>query len=595
MKKMFLLLFLMMFLSPIFAVEEGSIADTLENTTDSVCTMDVKECWDGSFVSRNPSRNCEFYACPIQNDLDVDVCAKQIKELNIKIEHEFNPLLIRIEKLYAEFREQERIYLVALKEYEMCLNQTKQDNENSVRNLPTTSKMTANIILSNSRITNLESANKLSDIDKEISNAEKITTTDEMIENIVINDISILETKDFSSNSDKCLREKEKYDIEQQKLKKLKEQINQLKLQHKEIIETMSHLKKEKNILIEKCTQKNTIEICNIPQDLILQEKELIKEINTLTQLSLNSLKKDEHLEKLKILRNEYRLIQEKINVIKESCNRQKNQPVEIEKPCAEKDEIKKILEELYNLVNNTLDEKEIYLLKEKIIYYEEKLNNFSCDGIKTEDQKTEYLEKKIKELESEKERLKSEINNLKSTITQLKEKFSLAKKEEKYKLIFENSKDITQHTAAIVEKDIINLKKVLENINASNMSEETKEKIREKLQLKIANLEQTRSTLSFVLTAEELENVVNDAKELTLNSKKLATMSVLEKNILTLSSIIDKYLLESKNYLLLKNEVDQLLKDVSNISIDSLNQEDIIVFNNRYQELKEKVRAEIN
>jgi uncharacterized membrane protein YgaE (UPF0421/DUF939 family) len=106
--------------------------------------------------------------------------------------------------------------------------------------------------------------------------------------------------------------------------------------------------------------------------------------------------------------------------------------------------------------------------------------------------------------------------------------------------LIFENSKDISQHTAAIVEKEIINLKKVLENINASNMSEETKEKIREKLQLKIANLEQTRSTLSFVLTAEELENVVNDAKELTLNSKKLATISVLEKNILTLSSIID-------------------------------------------------------
>jgi hypothetical protein len=262
--------------------------------------MDVRECWDGSFVSRNPSRNCEFYACPIQNDLDADVCSKQINELNIIIENEFSPLLIRIEKLYAEFREQERIYLMALKEYEMCLNQTKQDNDNSVRNLPTTSKMTANIILSNSRITNLESANKLSDIDKEILNAEKTTTTDQMIENIVINDISILETKDLSSNSDKCLREKEKYDIEQQKLKKLKEEINQLKLQHKEIIETMSHLKKERDILIESCTQKNTIEICNIPQDLILQEKELIKEINTLTQLSLNSLQKDEYLDKLK-------------------------------------------------------------------------------------------------------------------------------------------------------------------------------------------------------------------------------------------------------------------------------------------------------
>jgi hypothetical protein len=31
---------------------------------DVFCTMDVKVCEDGSTVSRDPSRNCEFYTCP---------------------------------------------------------------------------------------------------------------------------------------------------------------------------------------------------------------------------------------------------------------------------------------------------------------------------------------------------------------------------------------------------------------------------------------------------------------------------------------------------------------------------------------------------
>lgn len=29
-----------------------------------MCTMDVKKCSDGSFVSRDPSKGCAFKACP---------------------------------------------------------------------------------------------------------------------------------------------------------------------------------------------------------------------------------------------------------------------------------------------------------------------------------------------------------------------------------------------------------------------------------------------------------------------------------------------------------------------------------------------------
>lgn len=37
-----------------------------EKSEDEIkfCTMDVKQCADGSFVSRDPENNCEFKKCP---------------------------------------------------------------------------------------------------------------------------------------------------------------------------------------------------------------------------------------------------------------------------------------------------------------------------------------------------------------------------------------------------------------------------------------------------------------------------------------------------------------------------------------------------
>ena len=35
-----------------------------QTTQEVVCTEDILECWDGSFVSRDPTNNCEFYPCP---------------------------------------------------------------------------------------------------------------------------------------------------------------------------------------------------------------------------------------------------------------------------------------------------------------------------------------------------------------------------------------------------------------------------------------------------------------------------------------------------------------------------------------------------
>eukprot|EP01083_Nonionella_stella_P234396 825142_1 len=41
----------------------------------SICTMDVKECVDGSFVSRDGDNNCEFQPCPEDKDSEVPITA----------------------------------------------------------------------------------------------------------------------------------------------------------------------------------------------------------------------------------------------------------------------------------------------------------------------------------------------------------------------------------------------------------------------------------------------------------------------------------------------------------------------------------------
>lgn len=53
------------------ASASGSISWTAPPPTDgnkgnhaTICTMDAKQCPDGSFVSRNPANNCAFNPCP---------------------------------------------------------------------------------------------------------------------------------------------------------------------------------------------------------------------------------------------------------------------------------------------------------------------------------------------------------------------------------------------------------------------------------------------------------------------------------------------------------------------------------------------------
>ncbi len=85
-KKIFLILsisMLVLFIAgcgePVSDTDDTSVpADNLTPDEPVVCAQDAKECPDGSYVSRDPTNDCEFDACP---ELEID---SQIKELQEK-------------------------------------------------------------------------------------------------------------------------------------------------------------------------------------------------------------------------------------------------------------------------------------------------------------------------------------------------------------------------------------------------------------------------------------------------------------------------------------------------------------------------------
>jgi hypothetical protein len=48
----------------LFITAMGCVLCACVETQSIACTMEAKACPDGSYVGRNPQRNCEFNPCP---------------------------------------------------------------------------------------------------------------------------------------------------------------------------------------------------------------------------------------------------------------------------------------------------------------------------------------------------------------------------------------------------------------------------------------------------------------------------------------------------------------------------------------------------
>ena len=64
MKKIFVCVFVLLFCTILLSsCTQQQSNPTLEQGTGVLCTADVQECPDGSFVGRDPENNCMFKEC----------------------------------------------------------------------------------------------------------------------------------------------------------------------------------------------------------------------------------------------------------------------------------------------------------------------------------------------------------------------------------------------------------------------------------------------------------------------------------------------------------------------------------------------------
>ncbi len=596
-KIIFTIFFLFLIASQIYANEntalENTDAENLENPL--VCTMDVKECPDGSFVSRDPTNNCEFFPCEVLETSNNNSCKEKLDQLKKEID-EIRIKLQKTEEISNSFRNQNRNYKAAYESYMVCLKKAyRLKNDAPVANNYGTTNITGNLILSS------KSLSKTVSTDAPILKDDQsiVSETDFTIDSLE-NKLKEMESQNFvfeqipeelNSLEDYCVEEKNNFENASDNLQKIKEEVVVFKEQHKEDITKLSALIEKRNALIKECTGKNFTSICEIPNYLLEEEMRLKEQIKLLKSETLVQSDGDK-IKELELLITRHAFIFKKIEQIKNNCNSQKEISIQsIEKnDCVEKKEILSALDQLNTQIQKTTNREEIYLLEEKIKFYKNKLEMVNCESNITREQinqsQEEKLKQRIQELEQEKSELKKQVENQRSEIENLKQVFAKKNALEKTDLIYENSIILSDHAKNRLENRILNHRKLLEKISFTNQNEENINDLQEQ----IAKLEKTKDSLDLALTADQLKEIIILARKEEINARLSSNLKILSKNTDRLNEIVEKYLKQSTKYSEIKEEISLLKEDIEKTNKSELSKEKIDALLLRYQNIKKSL-----
>jgi len=461
---------------------------------------------------------------------------------------------------------------------------------------------------------------------------------------------SIQEKVNTELNSDFNLTEncKEKLNLVKEQINIIKDNKDLLKTykeENKKKLERLKELIKQRNEKLKDCFGfKEENFDCKVPEELIKRLKELDELRNRLKEdlasdsetSSLDSTK-DEYTR----VKEEYLALSEKIKTIKSDCITRQN-TTRIENICTEKTDILKKMDELKSAIELTTSDKGAYELKTKLEYLNKKYNNVVCletvssssvapstsqdtltipvidqkdnanidvcvnnfvnkagieeDVARFACQKKYSLENKgytdrVSELESKIRAQQQVIDNLKSKIKDIQERINNATPEERAKFIQDNSADIKEDTLAKIDKRIESLKKLIENIENSEMIETNKTDRIDSINTRIANLEMLKTNITNAETTDELKTYIQEARVAEVLANREFIISSLKNQIVQLDKIITTYLASNSDYQAIKAEVDSLNTKLSEVSEDSSNQ-DLENIKDEYFTLKEKVKS---
>ena len=596
-----------------FVYAEGDM--TAQEPT--VCVAETFICPDGTTVSREGT-NCEFAPCPIAPALATDNptttqetenitlnkpdCQEQIRLIDEQIRDTKQEYLAIFKSKLSEFITVKTEYHVALKAYQACMfgkisgqQNIPSTNNNSHSNSTVTGNVVAANAIEQKWIQNNISVASVAQTTTAPQTTETETTDDISIEELEKDVPEIPETTNTNCQTERAVAA-EKLELAKNKLMELRE----IKDRYKSEITTAQNLKSNKQEIIRICYPQMPAMIgadCQVPIELLDKEKELYEKIiilqNQFTSAG-NTKKKEDFISQYKEIKTEYLTVTEKIKTLKLDCQQRERVVANLNNCTTASDSLTKI-EELKNQLITETNEDQIYKLKRKIEYYQQKIE-INCLSVATESTETstepieiQKYKAQIQELKSQLDvqnqeiiRLKSEIDNIKAQL-----KNTNQKKED----VLENNADkILEHTKTIIDKRITNLKESIAKTETSTEIPETeKAKIIDRLNEKIANLELINSKLTNASTPQELRQQINDARSAEENSILENKISSLSVSLKKLNDILGTYFTDTEDYNSYKTGLDEISRKVLAIN-SKTTKEEVSEIIQEYKTLKKRI-----
>jgi len=578
------------------------------------------------------------------------VCRDEIKALNSQIQELSKPDMSYVKERLNNIRVARQKIDNLFQEYKEC-RWNKLENQSSSSS-PITGRITlvSNYIgpASSSSVATT-SADSIGSVTMQTAiSTDKLNVAQEVIplENIETIEtentnyaVSIQARIDNELNNDTNLSDacKEKLKLIKEQMNIIQQNITELKKfrdDNKDLLTQIKELVKQRNEKLKTCfgVKEGNFD-CKVPEDLILRLKELDTQKSKLQEtmiansitVSAGTINNDEYTK----LKEEYLAITQKIQAIKNDCAIRQT-TTQVQNICPEKNDILANMDGLKKKLELTTNEQEIYDIKTKLEYLNSKYSNLVCAqpttgekpiataqgnvdidacvnslvekaGIEADvakyacqkkfNQEDQGYKDRLVELEAKIQAQQQIIDNLKSKIADIQERINSLTSDEKIKFIQDNATSIKEDTLAKIDKKIESLKKLIENIDNSEMNSEKKTEMVDSINSRIAALEMLKTNITNAETTDELKNYIKEAREADSLANKEFIISGLTQQSTELEKIINTYLADTKDYESLKVELDALNTKITGITDQSTNQE-INSIKEQYRALKEKVKV---
>ena len=562
-----------------------------ENYIDEYCKYNVQDNEKPELISTDDDLNLKNIDCNNTNLAEVN---NKITELKNKSSE-----LVLLSRKLIENKSMLEKYL---KEYVVC-----KENSNGLKPNITTGNFFLNENLDS--YNELDDNDELDDDDDELEISEDDLINDSLIEsvnNLVRTSESIVGTNPNNA----CVEQKSKIIKVKNEIKSIIVKVREQKDLHKENLYEIKNLIKERELILKQCNRpvpafnckEDILKLENHKFDLFSKLQEAKEKLN---QVDVNSNYYIELKKKYSRFNDEYMGVEQKIKILSKNCNNKDEFSIDPNflENCSEKQDALENIASLKKELNDTNNIDKIYVLKTKLDFLQNKYDAISCNvsendvevvdcikslnvssdlsadevsnicknGKNVEYQKRlTYMNKLNKEIKVKEQKL----NVLNNKISAIEEKLRTQEnKEEKLKLITENKTEILDDTTLKLENRINQLKKVVENIDLSNMKQEVKDIQINSLNERIASLERIKDNLLQVSDVSEFKDVLNNARKNDVLSKKIKNNTILVSQINSLDTkVLDKYFLDNVDYTLLKDQLNDIKVKVLAMDVNSEN-----------------------